>query len=672
MNSFTFPQGATVLFQGGATFTGCLVINAKNVPSSSAQNPFILTSYNGIATISSNCTGTSGAAITGDSVNGFTVDNLKIVNGSSTIYGVLLENQSTTWATQFMSVKNSEITGFAPVSGSPNGGEIWIIGYAMNGNKGPLNNIQILNNSLHGATITSPDGVGVGGYGYGQNITNVLVQGNTVYNLGMPAAETGAGILANGWKTGTIQRNQVHDIGANVTSCGGTSGIETYNSNAVTVAYNEVFNVQPSPAYTAGCDWNGIDLDGGTTNSTVEYNYTHNNAGAGYLGYNGNPSGTTWGPNTYRYNISENDDWEAAEGGAFAIVPNAPQNTVSIYSNTLFNNLAERGNATPACFYFGYAAGTWASGSLIEDNICDINNPSGGANLYNNPYGQTGMTLSNNLYFSSSNPTWIWGNTSYNSIALWQAAGLETAAIWGDPLFENPGNGGTCTWTPSSGTSQQPCPLAYQLHVGSPAFGNGVAVTNNGALDYYQNALTTPPSIGAYSGSSTGTTNTVVTFSDLQVSEYSAMPSTYQPVTGLTITWNGLFRNGANSWDGFQDHTQETSASAPSIDVGTLTNGSGMSNTGSLYFSRPVTIPSIYVTNWDWWEQDVILKGYTNISDATPAVTITVPYSNIPYHATGTATGAWMQVTGMAGAAIQRLDVIGTKDSSAPLRLELP
>jgi hypothetical protein len=665
VNSFTFPQGATVLFQGGATFTGCLLINKKIVPSSSAVNPFILGSYSGIATISSDCTGTKGAAITGDSVNGFTVDGLKIVNGSSTIYGVLLENQSTTWATQSMTVKNSEITGFAPVSGSPNGGEIWIIGYAMNGNNGPLNNIQILNNNLHGAAVTSPDGVGVGGYGYGRNINNVLVQGNTVYNLGMPAAETGAGILANGWKTGTIQYNLIHDIGANVTSCGGTSGIETYNSNAVTISYNEVFNVQPSPAYTAGCDWNGIDLDGGTTNSTVQYNYTHNNAGAGYLGYNGNPSGTTWGPNTYRYNISENDDLQAAEGGAIVIIPNAPSNTTSIYGNTLFNNLAERGNAVPACFYFGYAAGTWASGSLIADNICDINNPSGGVNLFNNPFGQTGMTLSNNLYYSTASPNWVWGSTSYNSIAAWQAASVETAPTWGDPLFANAGNGGTCTWTPSSGAGPQPCPPAYQLHIGSPAFGTGVSVTANGGMDYYQNALTAPPSIGAYSGSTAGTTNTQVTFSNLSISEYTSVPSSYQPVAGLTITWNNMHRNGANTSDGYQDHTQAIDSTAPSIDIGTSSNGSGMSNMGSLYFSQPVTIPSLYATNWDWWKQDVVLKGYTNINDTTPAVTITIPYTSIPGHPTGTTTGAWVQVTGLAGIPIQRLDVIGTKDSSA-------
>ena len=204
VNNFMFPEGSVVSFEGGQTFTGCLVFNSSNVPSSSVSTLFTVNSYGtGTATIASNCSGTSAAAITGDNVNGFTIDSLRIVNGGSTIYGVLLENQTSNAPTQNVVVKNSEITGFAPVTGSTNGGEIWIVGYAMNGNNGPLNNVQILNNTLHGASVTSGDGVGIGGYGYGENITNVLVQGNTIYNLGMPATITGAGILADGWKRRT-------------------------------------------------------------------------------------------------------------------------------------------------------------------------------------------------------------------------------------------------------------------------------------------------------------------------------------------------------------------------------------------------------------------------------------------------------------------------------------
>src|SRR5689334_15494330 len=40
VNSFVFPQGSSVSFQGGQTFTGCLVFNTTNVPASSASTPF--------------------------------------------------------------------------------------------------------------------------------------------------------------------------------------------------------------------------------------------------------------------------------------------------------------------------------------------------------------------------------------------------------------------------------------------------------------------------------------------------------------------------------------------------------------------------------------------------------------------------------------------------------
>ncbi len=509
VNSFVFPQGATVSFQGGQTFTGCLTFNTTNVPTSSASTPFTVKSYGtGVATIQSNCSGTTGAAVTVDNVSGFTFDGLKVANGSTTIYGILLENQTSNSPTQTIVIKNSEITGFGPVSGSSNGGEIWIIGYALNGNNGPLNNIQILNNNLHGASVTSGDGGGVNGWGYGKNITNVLVQGNTVYNMGMVASTTWAGIDANGWNGGTIQYNILHDLGANVTSCGGTSGIETYTSNNITIRYNEIYNVQPSPSYTAGCDWDGIDLDGGTTNSLVEYNYTHHNAGSGYLAYTLKPSGYTWGPNTYRYNISENDDWSKAQGALFDVVPQAPANALQIYGNTFYSNVSQNTKSTSsACFNFGNGSGTWGSGSLIADNICYMTNYDKygrSGNFYYNPYGQSGMTLSNNLYYANSSPTWRWSGTNYTSLSAWQETGLESNSAYGDPLFTSGGTGGTCSWTPSLGNGPQTCPAGYALQTGSPGAGTGIVVEGNGGKDYYQSTLTSPPSIGAYSGTGGG------------------------------------------------------------------------------------------------------------------------------------------------------------------------
>lgn len=509
VNGFTFPQGSLIYFEGGQTFTGCLVFNSKNVPASSASTPFRVYSYGtGQATIRSNCTGDYSAAVTADNVHGFQLNNLRIVNGGTTAAGVLLQNQSSRSATQGLTVSGSDISGFAPPSGSSSvfGGQIMVLGYAVNGNNGPLNNVRIRNNKLHGASVTSPAGTGIYGWGAGVNITNVTVEGNTVYNLGMAPKTIGAAITANGWDGAVIQHNVVRDIGANVTSCGGTSGIMAYTSNNVAIRYNEVYRVQPSPSYTAGCDFDGIDLDGGTTNSVVEYNYTHDNAGSGLLAYTSTVGSRSWGPNTFRYNVSHNDDWAKAQGGLFNVVPVAPKGALSIYGNTFYTNKdqsANKNTGTSACFLFGYNAATWASGSQIRDNICYMANKDKygkTGQFYYNPYPHTGMTLSNNLYYGTNTAGWRWGGTTYTTFAAWQAAGKETSAVWGDPLFTAPGNGGTCSWSPTSGTGPQPCPQAYTLKSGSPAIRKGVAVPGNGGRDYYGTTIPNPPNIGADAG----------------------------------------------------------------------------------------------------------------------------------------------------------------------------
>jgi hypothetical protein len=493
VNSYVFPQGSTVSFQGGQTFSGCLTFNTTNVPSSSASAPFTVNSYGaGMATISSSCTGTYSAAITGDNVNGFTVNGLRFVNGSTTTFGVFLQNSTSSSATQTIVIENSEVTGFT-------GGEIHIIGDNTKGTSGPLNNVQILTNTLHGASVTSADGPGIGGYGYGQNITNVLVQGNTIYNLGMPSSETGAGLTLDGWNGATVQYNVVHDVGANVTSCGGTSGIESYTSSNLTIQFNEVYNIQAYPNFTNGCDWDGIDLDGATTNSIVQYNYIHETGGAALLAYVPGPRGTTWGGNTYRYNIAENSGLIGGDTASFSLVKAVPQTPVYVYGNTFFNNVAHTNSngRAPECFYI--EGGTYPSGSLIEDNICDLNDQNGlGQVFLTYTWGSSlpSLSLNNNLYFTTHTPAWDWGKKSYSSISAWRTA-AEPTAVYGDPLFTSAGSGGVCSWAPASLTGPQPCPQAYTLRSGSPALGAGIDVSNNGGRNYYGTALPNPPDIGA-------------------------------------------------------------------------------------------------------------------------------------------------------------------------------
>ena len=55
-------------------------------------------------------------------------------------------------------------------------------------------------------------------------------------------------------------------------------GIWTYNSNDVLIQYNESYDNK-----AGHIDGDGFDLDGGTTNSILQYNYSHDNDGAGIL-----------------------------------------------------------------------------------------------------------------------------------------------------------------------------------------------------------------------------------------------------------------------------------------------------------------------------------------------------------------------------------------------------
>ncbi|HZY61872.1 MAG TPA: hypothetical protein VFE38_05040 [Edaphobacter sp.] len=83
-------------------------------------------------------------------------------------------------------------------------------------------------------------------------------------------------------------------------------------------------------------------------------------------------------------------------------------------------------------------------------------------------------------------------------------------------------------------------------------------VSNNGGKDYYGNGVPSTPSIGAQAIASASTSSTLLTFSDSTAADYNAVPSSYQPVSGVTITWDGggatTHRYGTHTYDGYQDH----------------------------------------------------------------------------------------------------------------------
>jgi hypothetical protein len=87
-------------------------------------------------------------------------------------------------------------------------------------------------------------------------------------------------------------------------------------------------------------DGGGFDLDGGVSNSTIQYCLSFNNQGAG-IGLFEFGAAKPWQNNVIRYNISQNDG--IINGGSIAIWRNETGGTMrncEIYNNTFFNNTA--------------------------------------------------------------------------------------------------------------------------------------------------------------------------------------------------------------------------------------------------------------------------------------------------------------------------------------------
>ncbi len=418
-----------------------------------------------------------------------------------TQYGVVIENENTSTAATDITIENSDISGFMAPAGATtdSASEIQILGYSLRGACGSLNNVRILNNSLHGSSVTSADDNGISGYACGKNILNVHYQGNKVYNLGgRPSAPNGAsgnGIVANGVEGGVEQYNVVHDNGANATKCGGPGGVWAYSSDKILIQYNEVYRMQPYPAFQSGCDWVAYDLDAQVTNSYVQYNYSHDNAGPGLLAYTGG-SLTAWHNNTFRFNVSQNDNALLLNGGG-SIALN-PGSTLYVYNNTIYKSGVLTSQTPPSCWSTGYN-GAYAAPVVIANNIC-VNQATDRYNrtrMVDGSDGATGLgniTMTGNDYFNAGSGTtnYVWGGSAYAALPAFQSGTWQEAnSVSTDPMLANAGGGVII----GSTTGPQPGPAGYRLRQGSPAVGTGVNLTAGsynlvvGQHDYFKDAV---------------------------------------------------------------------------------------------------------------------------------------------------------------------------------------
>ena len=129
---------------------------------------------------------------------------------------------------------------------------------------------------------------------------HVVVDRSTVHHM------AGSGILLQDVDGAVVEHNTAYENGAD---SDGNVGIWCWNSRSIVIQFNESYRNHNF----SGADGDGFDLDGQVVDSVIQYNYSHENDGAGYL-FAEFGSARDFRNNTIRYNLSVDDDKKGGYG----------------------------------------------------------------------------------------------------------------------------------------------------------------------------------------------------------------------------------------------------------------------------------------------------------------------------------------------------------------------
>lgn len=165
----------------------------------------------------------------------------------------------------------------------------------------------------------------------------------------------------------------------NVSHGAGTSAIELYYTDSVTVEYNEVYGARQK---VTGADSNAIDPDTETTNALIQYNYVHDN-GDGIL-----LCGSVYGSSVIRYNVIQDSD--------------SSKRYLNIHGrkgyNYIYNNIFYNSTDSDVTFVYSSGGSSYLNSSV---NLHYIAN-----NIFYSPYAKatvgdgTGVTYTANAYYN--------------------------------------------------------------------------------------------------------------------------------------------------------------------------------------------------------------------------------------------------------------------------------
>jgi hypothetical protein len=523
VNSMALSPGTTILFEGGRTFNGSIYLdnNDGNDPS----NNVVFSSYGtGKAIIqSANATG-----FYAYNTQGITVSNL-IFEGSgmssNSADGVLFyADLSGNVKKSKIDIKNVEIHNYGKTGISIAGG---------NGNTGfkdvVIDGAHVYDVKVNGIITSAPTSQSHVGWAH-QNVTIKNTEVDHVTGYADPGTHRGSGIIMGQVDNGLIEKTVAHDNGAANIHCGGPGGIWTWDSNNITIQRCESYHNLSG----TGCDGLGFDLDGGVTNSVLQYNYSHDNDGSGYL-LGQYDNARPWSNNVVRYNISENDGRTNAGGITLFKGAGTTMAGVKIYNNTIYTTPSAANPNVGALTFIN-----WNTGITGVDVYNNIFQTTGGASLIDIPSGYNAH-FAGNLYWSTGAAFKIkYQGTTYSNLAAWRSAtgneqsGSNPTGVTADPFLKNVGTGAIMFPNPTSQLN------AYTLGENSGAIDAGLDLMslfsiNTGAVDFYNNNLTgaLAADIGAHEKASVVATG--IEANDVIKETYAFYPNPVKSGSPITV-----------------------------------------------------------------------------------------------------------------------------------------
>ncbi|HVM88182.1 MAG TPA: right-handed parallel beta-helix repeat-containing protein [Puia sp.] len=318
LNSLPLHAGDSVYLNAGDLFKGRIIIDSLKSGSKEA-----------IISISS--FGDGQAIIDAGNNNGIMVDHSSFISLSNLIVkgngrksgntkdGIIINNSKN------ISVNNIEISGFQK-SG--------LLIYASSA----INSVYVYahNNGSAGITVE-------GDFSNKLSSHHICITGcRAVNNPGDPTNLTnhsGNGIVVGHCTAVLINKCMATDNGWDMPRIGnGPVGIWAYEADSIIIQRCLSFRNKTAPK---AADGGGFDLDGGVTNSVIQYCLSYDNQGAGYCMFQ-YWGASPWHNNVIRFNISENDGTVSdAHGGAYIWNSSGDENqfyNCDFYNNSIYNS----------------------------------------------------------------------------------------------------------------------------------------------------------------------------------------------------------------------------------------------------------------------------------------------------------------------------------------------